>query len=129
MDTDYRKWKSGKVTWKVPKFSFGSTLQLAGLLQDMGMEKMFAPGAEFGKISGSPLFVTDVIQETHMGIDEDGVEGAAYTMILLEETGIFIPEGNREADMILNRPFIYGIQDNKTGTWLFLGVCRNPVDG
>lgn len=129
MDTDYRKWKSGKVTWKVPKFSFGSTLQLAGLLQDMGMEKMFAPGAEFGKISGSPLFVTDVIQETHMGIDEDGVEGAAYTMILLEETGIFIPEGNREADMIMNRPFIYGIQDNKTGTWLFLGVCRNPVDG
>lgn len=23
MDTDYMKWKSGKVTWKVPKFSFG----------------------------------------------------------------------------------------------------------
>lgn len=50
-------------------------------------------------------------------------------MILLEETGIFIPEGNWEADMILNRPFIYGIQDNQTGTWLFLGVCRNPVEG
>lgn len=129
MDTDYRKWKSGKVTWKVPKFSFGSTFELTGLLQDMGVEKMFVPKAEFSKISESPLFVTNVIQETHMGIDEKGVEGAAYTMIVLEEAGIFMSEEKLEADMILDRPFIYGIQDNRTGTWLFLGVCRNPADG
>ncbi len=64
-----------------------------------------------------------------MGIDEKGVEGAAYTMIVLEEAGIFMSEEKLEADMILDRPFIYGIQDNKTGTWLFLGVCRNPADG
>ncbi len=128
MSTDYKKWEGGEVSWKVPKFSFGSTLELSELLKAMGADKMFTKKAEFGKISKEPLFVKDVIQETHIAIDEDGVEGAAYTMIRAEAYCIVEAEERPKADMILDRPFIYGIQDSNTGTWLFLGVCRNPAE-
>ena len=89
---------------------------------------MFDPQqAEFGKISESPLFVSAVIQETHIGIDEEGVEGAAYTMMAMEGADAMI-DGEQKAEMILDRPFIYGIRDNATGAWLFMGICRDPSD-
>lgn len=128
LDRGQEQWKSGEVTWKVPKFSFGSSMKLVELLKRMGVENMFMPEtAEFGKISDLPLYVSDVIQETHIGIDEEGVEGAAYTMMM--EAGAAMIEEKPKADMILDRPFLYGIQDDMTGAWLFLGVCRNPADG
>lgn len=120
-------WQAGQVTWKVPKFSFGSSLKLEDTVKAMGMEKMFGAEAEFGGISASPLLVSNVIQESHIGVDEVGVEGAAYTMIVAAAGAYTIPEDT--ADMILNRPFLYGIQDRNTGAWLFLGVCQNPAEG
>lgn len=129
LDRGSEQWQSGEVTWKVPKFSFGSSMKLAELLKSMGVENMFLPmKAEFGRISDMPLYVSDVIQETHIGIDEEGVEGAAYTMIMIA-AGAAMAEEKPKADMILDRPFLYGIQDDMTGAWLFLGVCRNPADG
>lgn len=123
------QWQSGEVTWKVPKFSFGSSMKLVELLKSMGVKNMFLPEqAEFGKISDMPLYVSDVIQETHIGIDENGVEGAAYTMMAIAAGSAMIEE-EQKADMILDRPFLYGIQDDRTGAWLFMGVCRNPAEG
>lgn len=124
MDVDFERWTSGKVTWKVPKFSFGSSYQLQTLLSSMGMDRMFGGQAEFGNISDKPLRVSQVMQETHIGIDEQGVEGAAYTMIAMESMGMLNPA--LEAEMILDRPFLFGIRDSYNDVWLFLGVCRNP---
>ncbi|MCI9164127.1 MAG: serpin family protein [Lachnospiraceae bacterium] len=117
-------WVSGKVVWKVPKFDFGSSYQLKDTLKAMGMERMFGEQAEFGGISPDPLMVSDVIQETHIGVDENGVEGAAYTMMTLARGAMI--QNEEMAEMILDRPFLFGIRDDTHGTWLFLGVCRNP---
>jgi len=121
---DEEKWSRGEVIWKVPKFSFGSSYQLKDALCAMGMEQMFGGQADFGGISQDPLWVSSVIQETHIGLEEQGVEGAAYTMMAIA-AGAMIPQGNR-AEMILDRPFLFGIQDQWNGAWLFLGVCREP---
>lgn len=122
------QWQRGEVVWKVPKFSFGSSMDLIGLLKQMGMEKMSLPEqAEFNGISELPLFVSKVLQETHISIDEKGVEGAAYTMLAMEASAAPMEEEQR-AEMILDRPFIYGIQEESTGAWLFLGVCRDPAE-
>jgi serpin B len=68
-------------------------------------------------------YITDVIQETHIGIDEDGVEATAYTQVNF--FGAMPPNGR--ADMILDRPFIYGIITHDD-TILFIGVCENPAE-
>jgi len=124
MDGDKLEWNYGTVTWKVPKFSFGSSYKLEDTLRAMGAGRMFGESAEFGGISDQPLKVDSVIQETHIGVDEQGVEGAAYTMIAMS-AGAALNEGQK-ADMILDRPFLFGIRDAGLDVWLFLGVCRNP---
>lgn len=124
MDVDNESWTSGKVIWQVPKFSFGSSYGLEELTAAMGMDRMFGDQAEFSGISEERLRVSQILQETHIGIDEQGVEGAAYTMLAMEGTAMLDPE--LTAEMILNRPFLYGIRDSYNDVWLFLGVCRNP---
>ncbi len=127
-DVGSNEWISGKVTWKVPKFSFGSSMnKLPDSLKAMGVERMFTGQAEFSRISDQPLQVSEVIQETHIAIDEQGVEGAAYTMMAMAGSAMLRPE--QEAQMLLTRPFLFGIQDISTEAWLFLGICRNPAVG
>lgn len=123
------EWSSGRVTWRVPKFSFGSSIQLADTMRQSGLEHIFdKQAADFEQISlQKPLYISDIIQETHIGIDEQGVEGAAYTMIAAAGATAMLTDENH-AEMILDRPFLYGIQDRESGAWLFLGACLNPAD-
>ena len=75
MEVKEEEWVSGKVIWKIPKFNFGSSYSLNETLKAMGMEKMFDGQAEFGGISPAPLMVSSVVQVSHIGVDENGVEG------------------------------------------------------
>lgn len=119
-------WTSGKVIWKLPKFSFGSSYDLIESLGKMGLERMFdGEKADFSGISDESLWVSQVIQESHIGVDEEGIEGAAYTMLAV--CGAGMPQDKEVAEMICDRPFIYGIRDGHSGAWLFIGVCQNPV--
>lgn len=118
-------WTSGKVIWKLPKFSFGSSYDLIESLSKMGLEKMFdEENADFSGISDETLWVSQVIQESHIGVDEEGIEGAAYTMLAVSGAGM--PREEEVAEMICDRPFIYGIQDVHSGAWFFIGICQNP---
>ncbi|NLL04908.1 MAG: serpin family protein [Clostridiaceae bacterium] len=114
----------GEVLWKIPKFSFGSDLSLNDVLKSLGVSSAFMPNADFTGITDSMAFITDVHQETHIAIDENGVEASAFTQINC--CGAAPPEGR--ADMILDRPFIYGIKE-QNGSLLFVGVCENPAEG
>lgn len=127
MEVEGNTWIQGKVVWKVPKFDFGSSYKLEDTLKAMGMDQMFDSNAQFGNISPDPVMVSSVIQETHIGVDENGVEGAAYTMMAMARGGIL--NNGDMAEMLLDRPFLFGIRDNAHNVWLFLGVCRNPAEG
>ena len=64
------------------------------------------------------------IQESFIGIDEKGVEAAAYTMVAMAE-GAMLPEELPEIDFFLTRPFLYAIEAND-GTVLFIGSVTAP---
>ena len=59
------------------------------------------------------------------GIFTAGVEAAAFTYLSVDTTSSAAPSKEEEAYMILNRPFLYGIQTDNTYT--FLGVCQDPT--
>ncbi len=125
-ETDGR-WKTGEVIWKIPKFSFGSSFDLEKTLRSLGMERMFdSLAAEFGDMSEDPLYVDSAIQEAHIGIDEEGIEGAAYTMISMAEGSALLEEEPEKAEMILDRPFLFAVHDTRNDIWLFAGVCMDP---
>lgn len=96
---------------------------MTDVLKNLGVSSAFTPDADFTGITDHMAYVTGVLQETHIAIDKDGVEASAFTQIDYE--GSAMPEGR--ADMILNRPFIYGITA-QNGSLLFVGVCEKPIE-
>jgi len=116
--------KSGKVIFQIPKFSFGNSLNLKDTLKTMGIKSAFQPNADFSGITESTAFISNIKQETHIAIDEKGVEAAAFTKI--DYMGSAAPNEN-VAEMILDRPFIYAIKSSNDAI-LFVGVVNNPSD-
>lgn len=113
---------SGEVVWQIPKFSFGFSADLTSTLKDLGITAAFSESADFSAITDAAAFISSVKQDTHIAVDENGVEAAAFTQI--DYSGSAMPEGR--AEMILNRPFIYAVTASN-GMLLFVGVCHNPL--
>ena len=113
--------KIGEVIWKIPKFSYGDSIELKEILKSLNVEKAFGNGADFSGISDEDLFISDVKQDSHIAIDENGVEASAYTEIAMCKLALV----NERVEMNLDRPFIYGIVSPQ-GNLLFVGVCNNP---
>ena len=128
MDLEQEGWSVGEVTWKIPRASFQSSIDLRGFLQDMGLERMFGSTAEFGRIARGPLWTTSMVQKTSIGLEEDGLEGAAYTVLESEAADEEEEDPPPHVDMLLDRPFLFGVRwDDEF--WLFLGAYRDPTAG
>ena len=113
---------AGEVTWQIPKFDFNSNIKIAETMKQLGVISAFDENADFSGITDGIAYIDDILQETHIAIDEKGVTASAFTQI--DYAGAMRPEGR--ADMILNRPFIFGIEYGKT--LLFIGICDNPAE-
>ena len=112
---------NGEVIWSIPKFALGTSIQLKETLKDLGVSRAFTQEAEFAKITDGTAFLSNVVQETRISINEKGVEASAFTKI--DYAGSAQPQGR--AEMILNRPFLYAVYA-QTGDLLFVGICENP---
>ena len=108
----------GEVVWSVPKFGCDSEFKLAGMLKSLGVTSAFNMDADFSGITDHLAFISDITQKTHISVNEKGVEASAFTQI--DYAGSSLPQDR--AEMILNRPFLYGIT-TVNGTLLFIGVC------
>lgn len=120
--------RSGTVTWKIPKFDQSSKRALEASLQALGIEQAFTKGADFSGLSNetaTPIWISSVTQESRVAIDEEGVVAAAYTEVEMN-AGAAPIEDLDQADMILDRPFLYAITGPE-GELLFLGVCQDPT--
>lgn len=87
----------------------------------LGMEDAFSSeNADFSSMSDNPLWIGNVSQDTHVGIDENGIEAASFTRIDYEGAA----ECEGQAEMILDRPFLYVVKNS--GCILFVGICQEP---
>ncbi len=97
----------------VPMFDVETTLnqhELCDYLKLMGCEKMFTDKAEFDPMYTSPLFVGDIVQKAKVHIDEEGLEAAAATAILM--CGAALPEPETPAVFCADRPFTFYVVTN-----------------
>lgn len=107
----------------IPKFSMEKEISdLNGILQDMGMEAAFLPDADLDVI-GEELYVTDVLHKAKIEVDEEGTTAAAVTVIITNDTCAMPMEEPK--NFIADRPFVYVLQDTKTGMILFMGRVNN----
>ena len=114
--------KSAQINFHIPKFSFGSSFQLKEILKNMGITTAFAQDADFSEAMDTELaFISEVIHQTHVGIDEKGIEAAAFTNLLYCGAA---PGTEEVVEFNLNRPFLFVV--SKEDVILFLGVVNNP---
>lgn len=116
--------KKYDVSLKIPKFKFRDKMELTSVLSALGLSLSFTPAADFSGMSDTPCCIDSVIQESYIGVDENGVEAAAYTMISMRATS-FNPVELEKLDFHLTRPFFYAIE-SFDGTVLFIGTVTNP---
>lgn len=110
---------------KLPKFKFQSRFDLNDTLKALGIGIAFTDSADFSGMCDLPAYISRVLQESYIGVDEKGVEAAAYTMVAMNES-CAMPEELPKIDFFLTRPFLYAIE-SRDGTVLFLGTVTNPT--
>lgn len=111
----------------IPKFTVDYEQKLNDVLQNMGIVDAFDAGlADFSGMAacadGQNIFISMVLQKTHIEIDEQGTKAAAVTAVGLESGGM--PPDNPE--VYLNRPFVYLLIDCREELPLFIGALGSP---
>jgi len=99
----------------LPRFKLETSFQLSQTLNKMGMPLAFSDKADFsGMDTQNPLFISEVLHKAFVEVNETGTEAAAATAVLMQRT--CLPSFFR-----VNRPFLFLIRENSTGTILFMG--------
>ena len=120
--------KPAEVHLWMPKFKLQpATMRLGDALQALGIKLAFSQDADFSGITGDKsLYISDVFHKTYLSLDEHGTEAAAATAVELDAKGIAEP--GEPVEVHVDHPFLFAIQDCKTGACLFLGRVTDPRD-
>lgn len=107
----------------LPKFKNEYSFELKELLSEMGMPSAFSmEQANFSKMSEYPLYISKVLHQTAIEVDEQGTKASAVTGLGMNG-GSSAPAEKKQ--VILNRPFIYFILDNNTDLPIFIGTVTS----
>ena len=112
----------------LPKFEMTSSHDLKPVLQELGLGCLLKSGsAEFQNLTDrSDCYVSDAIQKAFIKVDEKGTEAAAATAITMMYGSAGIPKAFK-FELILDRPFVFVIQDDISGMVLFYGTVEEPL--
>lgn len=105
----------------VPKFEVKADAELSDTLKSLGITDVFDPSAaDFSPLtSADNLYLSKVNHAALVKVDENGVEGTAYTMMTVEATAVY--EDQEHLDFVLDRPFLFSVTGSD-GTVLFAGT-------
>jgi len=106
----------------IPKFKTEYEVSLNDALTSLGMGEAFTGAADLTRMNeNGNLFISDVKHKSYIEVNEKGTEAAAVTSVVINFTAIMDP-----ITFIADRPFVYTIRDDKTGSILFMGVFDTP---
>ena len=112
-----------EVDVELPKFDTNYEVQLNGILRALGAKRMFEPSAaEFPNFCNTNVYISTVLQKAAIKVNEEGSEAAAVTVGGVMTTSTPEPVKIPTAVFHANRPFIYAITENVTGSIYFIGV-------
>jgi serpin B len=119
----------------MPRFSTETRASLTDVLKALGMPLAFAfPAADFTGIhapetEADRLFISEVIHQANIDVDEKGTEAAAATVVGVDVGGCTGPGPAKWITLRLDRPFLFLIRDVETGAVLFMGRVVDPSVG
>ena len=110
------RWSKREVDVWLPKFETKFHIDLNQLLSEMGMPTAFDElKADFRAMSAQALFLSQVMQDAVIRVDEKGTEAAAVS------TGIMATSIPQYSMFHADHPFLYLITESSTDAILFAG--------
>lgn len=104
------------IAFRIPKFKLEYGIkELIGSLKALGMEEAFDFSANFSGIRDE-IYISNVFHKAVIEVNEEGSEAAAATVVEVRDTAYAEP-----LTFIVNRPFMFIINDDVTDTILFMG--------
>jgi serpin B len=133
----WQDWQSRYVrhegTIELPRFELQSRYKLNEPLVSLGMGRAFDErNAQLtgmllpaqGRSEVGSLSISAVLQSTYWKVDEEGSEAAAVTSTQIRATAVQRP--TQPFHMVVDRPFLGAIVDQRSGVLLFLGAIYDP---
>jgi len=120
--------ESRQVKVYFPKYTLKTKYERLGrTLAAMGMPTAFSDNADFSGMDGTKsLFISDVIHQAFVDVNEEGTEAAAATAVVMKLAAA--PVSQEPVPVFrANHPFIFIIRDDERGAILFMGRVVNPT--
>ena len=113
-----------QVELRMPSFGMETKVELVPVLEALGIHDAFDPAdADLTGIHPTAdLFVSDVIHQANVDVDERGTEAAAATAVVIGRSSAPMVE----VRLTVDRPFLFVLRDVPTGAALFLGRVTEP---
>jgi serpin B len=116
--------KPAMVDLSMPRFKTETRADLVSVLAALGMPLAMDPDrADFSGItSDERLFISNVVHQANIEVDEKGTEAAAATAVVMT-----LSAAPAETVILrVDRPFLFALRDTGTGAILFLGRIVDP---
>jgi serine protease inhibitor len=118
---DSREPKQGMIA--LPQFKLEYEAYLKETLTALGMANVFdSDKADFTGIAQA-AYIHDVRHKAFIDVDEKGTRAAAVTSVEMRVTSAVQTEDT--FTMTVDRPFLFAIAEQETGTILFMGAVKN----
>jgi len=129
LDADYLAALDGELgsyqlDLRLPRWETDATLDVIPALKSLGVDLLFDPiAADLSGIADvQQLYVSGVLHQANITVDEQGTEAAAATAAVVSATSGPPPP----ASLTVDRPFIYVIRGGQAGEMLFMGRVLEP---
>lgn len=113
----------------MPRFRIRAESVMNEALKAMGMEDAFTMGraALDGMLPAAYVaeeapYVSEVLQKVLVEVNEEGTEAAAATKVEIRTRSM----DHEPRELVVDRPFVLAVRDDRTGALLFVGQVNDP---
>lgn len=116
----------------MPRFGIDTAAALGEPLKGLGMPLAFDQaradfsGLHVPKAPGDGIYISAVIHQANIDVDEKGTDAAAATAVMVATGGCTGPAPAKSLTLRLDRPFLFVLRDVETGAILFMGRVVDP---
>jgi serine protease inhibitor len=115
--------KQRQVALRLPKLRLKLQAELTNVLDSLGVRTVFTNDANLSGISAEPLAVHAVLHESVLKLDEQGLEGAAATAVMMRLLS-FNPQ--QPVQVTVDRPFLLLVRHVRSGAVYFSARVTDP---
>jgi serine protease inhibitor len=121
------KFSEASGTISLPRFKATFRDSLVSPLTQLGIRAIFEPSKDFAPMFEDPrkFYVSNIIQQTYLRVDENGSEAAAATEVQIVASAMRRLTV-KPFNLVFDHPFLFAIIDDQSGQLIFAGVLRDP---